>query len=73
MNLITIFSLYPDQEACIEHLETVRWRDEASCPYCGSASVARKAEKHRIGRWELPRLQVELQCPVGNDLRENEG
>ena len=21
MNLITIFSLYPDQEACIEHLE----------------------------------------------------
>ena len=51
MNLITIFSLYPDQEACIEHLEAVRWGDEAHCPHCGSTSVARKAERHRIGRW----------------------
>ena len=51
MNLITIFSLYPDQEACIEHLEAVRWGDEAHCPHCGSAEVARKAERHRIGRW----------------------
>ena len=51
MNLITIFSLYPDQEACIEHLETVRWRGEPSCPHCGSVAVARKAERHRIGRW----------------------
>ena len=51
MNLITIFSLYPDQEACIEHLETVRWHGEPSCPHCGSVAVARKAERHRIGRW----------------------
>ena len=51
MNLITIFSLYPDQEACIEHMEMVRWRDEPNCPHCGSVSVARKAEKYRIGRW----------------------
>ena len=51
MNLITIYSLYPDQEACIEHLEDVRWHDEASCPYCGSLNVGRKVEKHRIGRW----------------------
>ena len=51
MNLITIFSLYPDQEACIEHLEAVRWGDEAHCPHCGSTEVARKAERHRIGRW----------------------
>ena len=51
MNLITIFSLYPDQEACIEHLEAVRWRDEAHCPHCGSLSVGRKADTHRIGRW----------------------
>ena len=51
MNLITIFSLYPDQEACIEHLEAVRWGDEAHCPHCGSIEVARKTERHRIGRW----------------------
>ena len=51
MNLITIFSLYPDQEACIEHLENVRWGDDPHCPHCGGTSVARKAERHRIGRW----------------------
>ncbi len=51
MNLITIYSLYPDQEACIEHLEAVRWRGEANCPHCGSLRVARKADGRREGRW----------------------
>ena len=51
MNLITIFSLYPDEEACIEHLETVRWGDSPNCPHCGSVSVARKTENSRLGRW----------------------
>ena len=51
MNLITIFSLYPDQEACIEHLETVRWGNGPNCPHCGSVSVARKNENSRLGRW----------------------
>ena len=43
MNLLTIFTRYPDQEACIEHMERVRWGDEAHCPQCGSVKVARKA------------------------------
>ena len=51
MNLITIFSLYPDQESCIEHLENIRWHDEASCPHCGSLHVARKTDSGRVGRW----------------------
>lgn len=51
MNLLKIFTRYPDQEACIEHLEAVRWGDDPHCPYCGSTSVARKQERHRVGRW----------------------
>jgi len=51
MNLLAIFSKFPDQEACIEHLERVRWGDSAHCPHCGSTKVARKAESERIGRW----------------------
>ncbi len=51
MNLIDIFTRYPDQEACIEHLEAVRWPLEASCPFCESAKVARKADGDRVGRW----------------------
>ena len=51
MNLINIFSRYPDQEACIEHLETLRWNDDPYCPQCGSVAVARKADGRRMGRW----------------------
>lgn len=51
MNLLTIFSRFPDQEACIAHLEQVRWGDTSACPYCGSVDVGRKAENERVGRW----------------------
>ncbi|MCC6981832.1 MAG: IS1595 family transposase [Bauldia sp.] len=51
MNLLAIFSRFPDQESCIEYLEKVRWGDEPSCPYCGSVNVARKGEAGRVGRW----------------------
>lgn len=51
MNLLTIFSKFPDQEACIEYLEKVRWGTEANCPHCGSTAVARKSESERVGRW----------------------
>jgi len=51
MNLLTIFKRFPDQEACIEYLEKVRWADAPSCPYCDSAKVARKGDAGRVGRW----------------------
>ena len=51
MNLISIFSRFPDQDACIEHLESVRWGDEPHCPHCGGIRVARKADSGRKGRW----------------------
>lgn len=51
MNLIDIFSRYPNQESCIEHLEQVRFGDTPYCPLCGSVKVARKADTYRIGRW----------------------
>ena len=51
MNLIDVFTKYPDQEACIEHLESICWGDEPACPICGSVDVARKVEPGRSGRW----------------------
>ena len=51
MNLITVFHRFPDDEACFEHLEKVRWGNHPACPHCGSVSVARKNERRRIGRW----------------------
>ena len=51
MNLLHIFARFPDQEACIEHLENIRFKDNPYCPHCGGLKVARKADSDRIGRW----------------------
>ena len=51
MNLFTIFQRFPDQEACIEHLERIRWGDDPHCPHCGSVHVGRKEDGDRLGRW----------------------
>ncbi len=51
MTLISIFRRFPDQAACIAHLEQVRWGDSPVCPHCISDDVARKQEKRRVGRW----------------------
>lgn len=51
MNLPQIFRQFPDQEACIEHLENLRYKHEEYCPHCGSVNVSRKCDGDRVGRW----------------------
>lgn len=51
MNLLAVMAHYPDQQACISHLERVRWGNRPACPYCGSLDVARKREGDLVGRW----------------------
>ena len=51
MNIVSIASRFPTQEACIAHLEAKRWGTKPACPHCGSVKVARKREGDRIGRW----------------------
>ena len=51
MNLISVFNQFPNQQACIDHLEGIRWPGKATCPLCGSDRVARKVEGHKVGRW----------------------
>ena len=65
MNLSSIFSKYPTQEACIEHLETVRWDDNPTCPYCKSDKVARKNELDKVGRWNCHFPGVEITASGG--------
>ena len=53
MNLIEVMERFPDQESCISHLETLRWRGTPHCPHCGSLGVQRRTECEtgRIGRY----------------------
>ena len=36
MNIIEIYKKFPDETACIKHLEKVKWNNEPACPYCKS-------------------------------------
>ena len=51
MDLIRVFTRFPDDEACVEHLERVRWGDTPKCPHCESANVGRRNDERRIARW----------------------
>lgn len=51
MDLISVMNQFPNQQACIAHLEAIRWADDPFCPLCGDHAVARKVEKGRQGRW----------------------
>ena len=51
MNIMQVSQSFPDNEACVRYLETVRWKGMPTCPHCESKSVARKKEKRKVGRW----------------------
>ncbi len=46
MDIIEVLEQFPDQDSCIEYLESVRWQDKPTCPYCKSTnSTALPKEK----------------------------
>lgn len=52
MNLFETIRRFPDQQACIDHLESIRFKNGAYCPLCGSVeNVKRKKENNLVGRW----------------------
>ena len=52
MNVLSIAKVYPNQDACIKHLERVKWNGKPVCPYCHSEDVARRIKNNEgIGRW----------------------
>ena len=52
MDLFRIIDRFPTQQSCIDHLETIRYRNGAYCPLCGSTeNVKRKRENETVGRW----------------------
>lgn len=36
MNIVEVYKRFPTHEACLKHLEKVRWHNRPTCPYCGS-------------------------------------
>ena len=51
MSLFEMMERFPNEAACLEFLEGIRFKEGAYCPLCGSIHVAKKGEKKQTGRW----------------------
>ena len=44
-SLYQFFEVFPDEQAAIDHLRAIRWRDGACCPHCNSKRVMHFSDK----------------------------
>lgn len=47
MNIPQLYKQFPTQDACIKHLEAVRWNGTPVCPYCTSTKQSPVAKENR--------------------------
>ncbi len=47
INIIQIYKRYPTHEACLKHLESVRWKGKPICPYCNSTNSTPMSKEYR--------------------------
>ena len=73
MNLFSVFQQFPDQAACISHLEAVRWGEEPQCPFCTSLRVAPKAERELVGRWNCHACKSSFNVLSGTVFEKTQG
>ena len=38
-SLYSLFEAFPDEQSCIDHLRSIRWRDGEFCPHCGGTRI----------------------------------
>ena len=67
MDLIKVMERFPDQEACIAHLEKIRWKGSPKCPHCEGTHIGRwtETEEGRIGRWNCHACEVSFKVTCG--------
>ena len=67
---MSVFKRFPDQHACITHLETIRWGGTPACPLCGSVGVARKRDGKRVGRWNCHDCKASFNVLSGTVMQQ---
>lgn len=67
-SLVEIYRRFPNHDACVAHLEAVRWPDGPLCPYCGAERVSRNRDASRgltAARWKCQRCLKSFSATVG--------
>ena len=66
INIVNLFYSFKTQEQAIEYLETVRWKGQPVCMYCGSLSVGPHASSDRsMRRWQCRDCHSAFSVTVG--------
>jgi transposase-like protein len=47
MNIIKVYRLFPTQDDCLAHIESVRWQGTPVCPYCKSSKATPSPKERR--------------------------
>lgn len=66
--LVDVYQRWPTKDACIAHLEAVRWGATPICPYCGANRVSRNRDASRgmtASRWKCQRCKRSFSVTVG--------
>jgi transposase-like protein len=63
--ILGVYRRWPTRDACIQHLERVRWGESPTCPYCASAQVSRHRELTRDDRWQCQGCKRSFSATVG--------
>ena len=70
MRLEGFYEKYPTRESCLDRIEKVRWsRYGPRCPFCRTASVSRKKEGDRVGRWNCHKCKSSFTVLSGTVFR----
>ncbi len=67
-SIVEVYRRWPTKEACIEHLEAVRWGESPTCPYCGADRVSHNRDATRgltASRWKCQRCMRSFSVTVG--------
>jgi transposase-like protein len=67
-SIVEVYRRWPTKEACIEHLEAVRWGESPTCPYCGADRVSHNRDRTRsltASRWKCQRCMRSFSVTVG--------
>lgn len=65
MNIVQIYKDFPNQAACIAHLEQVRWKGTPRCVHCASTRVGRHGECKQQNRWQCYDCKKSFSVTVG--------
>ena len=66
-SLFDLFEAFPDEQACIDHLRSIRWRDGEFCPYCGDGRVYHFSDRKTAARvaWRQVQALRQQSAPQG--------